>query len=78
MRIAGPVCLSILVAACGKVEPPKYTVAMPERQTRLPNGMRVFLLPDPTTDLVEVDVRYQVGSMRTRPGVPAWPTSSST
>ena len=32
------------------------------RYAELPNGLKVILLPDPSTDLVEVDVRYAVGS----------------
>jgi len=51
-----------LFAACASSPPPKYELKLPERHARLPNGMRVILLPDPTTSLVEVDVRYEVGS----------------
>src|SRR5262249_2928680 len=46
----------LLAASCATPPPPKYTIQLPERHATLPNGMRVVLLPDPTTDLVEVDV----------------------
>jgi zinc protease len=61
----------VLVAAavaCGPPPPPKYTVTMPERHARLDNGLRVILLPDASAELVEVDVRYEVGSKEDPPG----------
>lgn len=51
-----------LAVACAAPKPPKYELKLVDRHTRLPNGMRIIFLPDTTTELVEVDVRYQVGS----------------
>jgi zinc protease len=57
-------CLAFVVAAtaCGPLHD-KYSIELPEFHATLPsNGMRVIVLPDPSTELVEVDVRYDVGS----------------
>jgi zinc protease len=57
----------VAVAACA-AQPPRYAMRLPERHATLANGMRIILLPDPTTDLVEVDVRYEVGGNEDPPG----------
>src|SRR5262249_59981726 len=54
-----------LLAACGGS---LHNLAFPEQHAKLSNGMTVIVLPDPTTQLVEVDVRYQVGSREDPPG----------
>jgi zinc protease len=60
--------LSLLLAVSCVSNAPKYSFSLPDLQTKLGNGMRVILLPDPSTDLVEVDVRYEVGSREDPPG----------
>src|SRR5262245_26938948 len=50
------------LAACAGPARLNYKVAIPEARERLANGMRVILLPDSTSDLVQVDVRYEVGA----------------
>lgn len=57
-------CVAWLAACGGAVR----GVAFPEQHAKLSNGMTVIVLPDPTSQLVEVDVRYQVGSREDPPG----------
>ena len=54
---------ALAVCACATVEGPKYEIKLPEQHATVPNGLRVIVLPDTTTDMVEVDVRYDVGSI---------------
>jgi zinc protease len=54
-------CL-VLCAALAGCAVARYEVELPERHAMLPSGMRVILLPDTSTGLVEVDVRYEVGA----------------
>jgi zinc protease len=60
------VMATALVAACVlscNPSNPKFAFNQPEQRGRLEkNGLRFVILPDPTTQLVEVDVRYEVGS----------------
>jgi len=60
-------CLGF-VAACGGSMGPQQAVAFPEFHRRLTNGITLIVLPDATTSLVEVDVRYDVGSREDPPG----------
>ncbi len=48
--------------ACSPEPPPTYTFHYTEKRTSLENGLRVVVIPDKTTQLVQVDVRYEVGS----------------
>src|SRR5262245_34410525 len=57
----------VWVFAC-MPEPPRFAFHHTERRGRFANGMRFVLMPDPTTQLVEVDVRYDVGSSEDPPG----------
>src|SRR5262245_37919886 len=43
-------------------ETPHNTISWIERRATLPNGLRVVVLPDTTTQLIQVDVRYEVGA----------------
>jgi zinc protease len=43
-------------------EAPKFSFNTAERRGTLSNGIRFVVMPDTTTKLVEVDVRYDVGS----------------
>jgi zinc protease len=66
------VMATALVAACVlscNPSNPKFAFNQPEQRGRLEkNGLRFVILPDPTTQLVEVDVRYEVGSREDPPG----------
>src|SRR5687768_16008825 len=56
------------LASCNPATP-KFAFTHAERRGRLDsNGLRFVLMPDPTTQLVEVDVRYEVGSREDPPG----------
>ena len=71
-------CLWAVVAsaACGagtrppaaRPTPPAHDLNLPEAQVVLANGARVVVMPDPTTELVAVSVRYDVGSREDPPG----------
>src|SRR5262245_5412001 len=57
-------------AASCNLEPAKYTISFPEKHASLAaNGLRVIILPDPSTPLVQVDVRYEVGAKEDPPGL---------
>ncbi len=55
-------CLALgFVGACAKTTP-QYSFNYAEKRMLVEsNGLRVVVVPDSTTDLVEVDVRYEVG-----------------
>src|SRR5512143_2328011 len=56
------VCAVAALAGCASSLTPNKFVKFPESHYRLTNGLTVVVLPDPSTPLVEVDVRYDVGS----------------
>jgi zinc protease len=47
---------------------PKYAIKYTEKRATLGNGLRVVIVPDATTQMVEVDVRYDVGEREDPPG----------
>jgi zinc protease len=47
---------------------PTYSFKYAEKRARLDNGLRLVVIPDRTTPLVQVDVRYEVGSNEDPPG----------
>jgi zinc protease len=62
VRSALAVLALLVIAACSPATP-KFAYKAAERRGRLQsNGLRFVVMPDPTTQLVEVDVRYEVGS----------------
>jgi zinc protease len=40
----------------------QYTINYAEQRAKLPNGLKLVVIPDQSTQLVQVDVRYEVGS----------------
>jgi zinc protease len=56
------VAMLVLFAACAPAPPPRFAFKHAERRGRFANGVRFVLMPDATTEQVEVDVRYDVGS----------------
>ena len=56
-----------LVSSCG-ASPPKVSFTYAEKRARLGNGLRLVVVPDKNTELVQVDVRYEVGSNEDPPG----------
>src|SRR4051812_8644937 len=58
----------VLFAGCADTTP-KIVFKHGERRGRLAkNGLRFVVMPDPSTQLVEVDVRYEVGAKEDPPG----------
>jgi zinc protease len=65
------VVAALVTATLGSCNPaaPKFAFTHAERRGRLDaNGLRFVLMPDSSTQLVEVDVRYEVGSREDPPG----------
>src|SRR5688572_9984074 len=53
----------LVLCACAPVETPTFKLKHSEQRGRLDaNGLRFVIMPDPTTTLVEVDVRFEVGA----------------
>lgn len=50
------------------LQTPHSTIQWSEKRARFGNGLRLIVVPDPTTTLVQVDVRYEVGSNEDPPG----------
>ncbi|MDX2089220.1 MAG: pitrilysin family protein [Kofleriaceae bacterium] len=60
---------AIAVFGACNPETPKFAFKHAERRGKLEsNGLRFVLMPDASTQLVEVDVRYEVGSKEDPPG----------
>ncbi len=53
--------LGLVVAGCTPTTP-QFSVHQPVLKAKLDNGIRLVVIPDKTTQLVQVDVRYEVGS----------------
>jgi zinc protease len=61
-RVAALLALALAFLSCTPTDP-KYAISYTEKRGVLEsNGLRFVIMPDPSTELVEVDVRYQVGS----------------
>ena len=68
IRVIATALVAACVLSCNPTNP-KFAFNQPEQRGRLEkNGLRFVILPDPTTQLVEVDVRYEVGSREDPPG----------
>ncbi|HWM87474.1 MAG TPA: pitrilysin family protein [Kofleriaceae bacterium] len=65
-RLAALLLLVTSVACAPK--DPTYSFKYAEKRARLDNGLRLVVIPDRTTPLVHVDVRYEVGSNEDPPG----------
>src|ERR1041385_6756510 len=69
--MAKRVVVVAVVAAVASCTPttPKIVFKYGETRGRLQrNGLRFVIMPDPTTPLAEVDVRYEVGAREDPPG----------
>src|SRR5262245_10439372 len=68
IRVMATALVAACVFSCNPTNP-KFAFNQPEQRGRLEkNGLRFVIMPDPTTQLVEVDVRYEVGSREDPPG----------
>ncbi len=64
----GSLAATLLFIACNP-STPQIAFKHGERRGRLEkNGLRFVVMPDPSTQLVEVDVRYEVGAKEDPPG----------
>lgn len=72
MQLARVLSAAVLVAAastaCNPEVPKTSFVYGEKRGTITSNGLRFVIMPDKTTSLVQVDVRYEVGSREDPPG----------
>jgi zinc protease len=66
--VAAAAVVAFASAAASCLTTPHSTIQWVEKRGRLGNGLRVIVVPDPTTTLVQVDVRYEVGSNEDPPG----------
>ncbi|MGE0549012.1 MAG: M16 family metallopeptidase [Kofleriaceae bacterium] len=67
-RLWAAVAAALLFVSCNP-ETPRFAFKHSERRGRLNNnGLRFVVMPDPSTQLIEVDVRYEVGSKEDPPG----------
>jgi zinc protease len=66
-RLTAVLTLALACAACGST-PPKVEFKYAEKRAALQNGVKVIVIPDPNTPLVEVDARYAVGANEDPPG----------
>jgi zinc protease len=65
----GKVAVAVAVMSACAPAAPKLVFTYSEIRGQLPkNGLRFVVMPDPTTQLAEVDVRYEVGSREDPPG----------
>jgi zinc protease len=68
IAVAVAACAAAALSSSGSSSADEHQLVFHEQHLKLKNGMTVVVLPDPTTQLVEVDVRYQVGSREDPPG----------
>ena len=67
-RLLATALVGALLVSCHP-SAPKFAFKHAERRGVLEsNGMRFVIMPDETTQLVEVDVHYEVGEVLGRPG----------
>jgi len=62
VRVGSAALIVLLLATCGPATP-RFAIKYAEKRGTLEkNGLRFVIVPDATTQMVEVDVRYDVGS----------------
>src|SRR3954465_8758749 len=67
-RVAAVVAVVWALASCTPTTPKIVFKHGETRGRPQKNGLRFVVMPDPTTQLAEVDVRYEVGSREDPPG----------
>jgi zinc protease len=63
-----PLAALFVLGACTPEKPKTFAFKYAEKRATLDNGMRLVVIPDKTTPLVQVDIRYEVGSNQDPPG----------
>lgn len=66
-RVLGATAALVLFVSCNS-STPKFSFTHAERRGKLPNGLRFVIMPDATTQLAQVDIRYEVGAKEDPPG----------
>src|SRR5688572_15997200 len=67
-RVMATLLAATFVLSCN-LTTPKFAITHAEKRGRLTsNGLRFVIMPDANTQLLEVDVRYEVGSREDPPG----------
>ena len=66
-RLAAVLLVAAVSVTC-TAKDPSYKFTYAEMRARIDNGLRMVIIPDKTTSLVHVDVRYEVGSNEDPPG----------
>jgi zinc protease len=61
-RAVAPVLVGLLALSCNPQSPRFAMTSSEKRGVLTANGMKFVIMPDPSTELVEVDVHYDVGS----------------
>src|SRR5262245_36921517 len=68
IRVMATALVAACVFSCNPTNP-KFAFNQPEQRGRLEkNGLRFVIMPDPSAEIIEVDVRYEVGSKEDPPG----------
>ncbi len=62
LTLCGLAAILAPMSACGPSATPQVTINHVERRATLPNGIKLVVMPDKTSNMVQVDVRYAVGS----------------
>ncbi|HTR53485.1 MAG TPA: insulinase family protein [Kofleriaceae bacterium] len=68
LRLLASVVVGGVMLSCGPAAPKFAVKDQEERGVLQINGTKFVIMPDPTTQLVEVDVHYDVGSREDPPG----------
>jgi predicted Zn-dependent peptidase len=67
-RVLAAAVVGMFAVSCNP-STPKFALKHSERRGRLEaNGLRFVIMPDETTQLAQVDIRYDVGSREDPPG----------
>jgi zinc protease len=67
MKHLAALAAALLAGSCTPKDP-TFTFTYAEKRAKLDNGLRMVIIPDKTSSLVHVDVRYEVGSNEDPPG----------
>ncbi|HUS29806.1 MAG TPA: pitrilysin family protein [Kofleriaceae bacterium] len=69
IRVLATTVACVFALSCSAPSSPKFALKAAERRGRLEsNGLRFVIMPDDTTQLAQVDIRYDVGAREDPPG----------
>lgn len=68
-RVLATSVVAVFALSCSGASEPKFALKAAERRGRLEsNGLRFVIMPDESTQLAQVDIRYDVGAREDPPG----------